>query len=302
MRFFVAVTDNDWFTHLAALKPDEVNFWKPSGGAFKALTGGEPLLFKLHSPQNFIVGGGHFLRYSQLPVSLAWDAFKERNGCSSIDQFRNRIKKYHPENARQLDPVVGCIILVQPFFLERDKWIPIPEDYPLTAVQGKTYSTTTADGVSLWDQVVLALSESSRRFAETANPYDIAQTRLRLGQGAFRIEVTEAYNRRCAVTGERTLPVLQAAHIMPYSMNGPNDVQNGLCLRADLHLLFDQGLVTVTSEHRVEVSPAIKERYENGRDYYAYHGTELAVLPSRQEHLPRSDFLEWHNTEVFVAQ
>jgi hypothetical protein len=35
----------------------------------------------------------------------------------------------------------------------------------------------------------------------------------RLGQGAFRLQVTDAYGRRCAVTGERTLPALEAAHI-----------------------------------------------------------------------------------------
>ena len=37
----------------------------------------------------------------------------------------------------------------------------------------------------------------------------------RLGHGAFRLLVTDAYQRRCAVTGERTLPVLDAAHIRP---------------------------------------------------------------------------------------
>ena len=57
MNFFVAVTDYDWF-QLHASKPSvvEVNFWRPSPEAsFKALEPGEMLLFKLHSPHNFIV-------------------------------------------------------------------------------------------------------------------------------------------------------------------------------------------------------------------------------------------------------
>lgn len=54
-------------------------------------------------------------------------------------------------------------------------------------------------------------------------------------------------------------------------------MSNGLLLRADLHILFDQGLVTVTPEHVVEVSPAIKERFENGLDYYALRGQSLKV-------------------------
>src|SRR5215469_18301936 len=68
MKFYVAITDFDWFTFLADRKPDEVNFWQPSGGRmFRALEPGEPLLFKLHSPRNFIVGGGFFSRFSQCP-------------------------------------------------------------------------------------------------------------------------------------------------------------------------------------------------------------------------------------------
>lgn len=44
--------------------------------------------------------------------------------------------------------------------------------------------------------------------------------RHRLGQGAFRVLVTDAYQRRCAISGEKTLPVLEAAHIRPYSQHG----------------------------------------------------------------------------------
>ena len=51
--------------------------------------------------------------------------------------------------------------------------------------------------------------------------------------------MTDAYERRCAVTGEKTLPVLEAAHIRPYALLGPHRVNNGLLLRSDLHKLFD---------------------------------------------------------------
>jgi putative restriction endonuclease len=54
-RLFVGVTDNDWFRFLRARHPDEVNFWQPSGSStFQALEPGQPFLFKLHSPLNFI--------------------------------------------------------------------------------------------------------------------------------------------------------------------------------------------------------------------------------------------------------
>jgi putative restriction endonuclease len=95
MRLWVGVTDFDWFRFLAT-RPgiDEVNFWQPSGGVeFKALSPGEPFLFKLHSPRNFIVGGGFFAHWSPLPVSLAWDAFGEKNGATSLSEMRSRLAK-----------------------------------------------------------------------------------------------------------------------------------------------------------------------------------------------------------------
>src|SRR5699024_10404677 len=94
----------------------------------------------------------------------------------------------------------------------------------------------------------------------------------RIGQGAFRVIVTDAYHRRCAITGEKTMPVLDAAHIKPYSQNGPNLTNNGLLLRRDIHTLFDRGYITINEEYRVEVSYQIKDDYGNGREYYTLHG------------------------------
>ena len=123
----------------------------------------------------------------------------------------------------------------------------------------------------------------------------------RLGPGALPVLVTEAYERRCSITGERTLPVLQASHIKPFSQDGEHRVSNGLLLRADLHILFDQGVVSVTPEHEVLVSDAIKERSENGRDYYALRGQRLKILPASQRDLPDPELLRWHNLMLFVA-
>jgi putative restriction endonuclease len=120
-----------------------------------------------------------------------------------------------------------------------------------------------------------------------------------LGQGAFRVLVTEAYGKRCAITGERTLPVLEAAHIQPFASEGPNRVSNGLLLRSDLHILFDQGYLTVTPDLRVLVSKRIKEKFENGREYYAYAEKALTVLQPRAPERPAAEYLRWHNEHRF---
>jgi putative restriction endonuclease len=160
LKAFVGVTDNDWFAFLAGLPDvDEVNFWQPSGSQlFKALNPGEPFLFKLHSPLNYITGGGFFAYSSICPLSLAWDAFGEKNGASSLLEMSKRIGKYRGHvPASTEDYQIGCILLEQPFFFPRDQWIPVPDDWKPEIVQGKGYDLTKGIGKRLWDEVQLRL-------------------------------------------------------------------------------------------------------------------------------------------------
>jgi hypothetical protein len=94
MKLFVGVTNNEWFRFLSERKPAEVNFWRPrSQTDFKALQPGDLFLFKLHSPLDFIAGGGVFVRHSFLPLPLAWQAFSEKNGVPDFETFERRIRK-----------------------------------------------------------------------------------------------------------------------------------------------------------------------------------------------------------------
>jgi putative restriction endonuclease len=64
MKVYVGVTDDNGFDFLAQRQPDEVSFWRPGGAhGFHVLQPGEPFLFKLHSPNNYIAGGGFFVRH-----------------------------------------------------------------------------------------------------------------------------------------------------------------------------------------------------------------------------------------------
>lgn len=306
MRYWIGVTDNDWFEYLARLRPDEVNFWRPSGRGFSAIDIGAPFLFKLHSPLNYIVGGGFFVRAERLPLSLAWEAFGEKNGAPSVEKLRALIQNYR--KSTEPDPEIGCTILNQPFFIPREHWIPAPGDWGRSIMTGKTYDTNEPWGARIWEAVGLWLPKFEPAESDAPGLPRVSEVgqlfgkeylqRSRLGQGAFRILVTDAYERRCSISGERTLPVLQAAHIKPYG-KGPNRVDNGLLLRSDLHILFDRGYITVTPDLRVEVSRRIKEEYENGRDYYKHRGLPLVVLPATPADRPNIEFLRWHNEAVF---
>ena len=305
MKIWVGVTDGDWFEFLRARRPDEVNFWQPSGARqFKVLEPGELFLFKLHSPRNFVVGGGFFVRHSTLPCSVAWTAFGEKNGVADLAQFRARIHKYRRSERIEPDPLVGCSILSEPFFWPEEEWIPIPVDWARNIVQGKSYDAREPIGATLWRDVLGRIDSKASKLEvreQAEHPRYGAEylARARLGQGAFRVLVTEAYQKRCAITGERTLPVLEAAHIQPFAAEGPNRVSNGLLLRSDLHILFDRGYITVTPELRVEVSGRIREEFENGRDYYVHQGKPLIVTPESSRERPDPAFLRWHNDSVY---
>lgn len=303
MRFWVGVTDQDWFEHLRALAPDEVNFWQPSAGRRAVrLEAGAPFLFKLHAPRNYVVGGGFYVRYSALPARLAWEAFGAKNGVQDYAQLRRRVERYRT-TASAGDPVIGCNILNAPVFLEEKDWVPVPESWAPNTQQGRTFDTAENDGLRLWNAIGVHLLRKTLDTQQVDAPRLGAEylTRARLGQGAFRVLVTEAYDRRCAITGERTLPVLETAHIKPFAQTGPHVVSNGLLLRSDLHILFDDGYVTVTDGYLVEVSNRIKEQFENGREYYQYRGMQLKKLPDGADDRPAGDLLRWHNEHVYLG-
>ena len=306
MNFFIGITDQAWFDSLSSLpSPDEVNFWQPSGKTkFGAIQPGELFLFKLHSPNDYIAGGGFFAHSTLLPISLAWEAFQEKNGANSLLEMKQRIAKYRNTEDIFEDFTIGCILLEQPFFLDQTEWIPVV-DWKPNIVKGKTEKLNSEQGKYYWSKLQLILSkrqlthEPDLKTEEKKARYGKETLiRPRLGQGSFKILVTDAYHRACAITQERVLPVLEAAHIKPYSLSGPHEVRNGVLLRSDMHKLFDRGYLTITPKLHIEVSRRIKEEFENGKHYFTYHGQQIN-LPQHPFDQPSGEFLTWHNEKIF---
>lgn len=71
----------------------------------------------------------------------------------------------------------------------------------------------------------------------------LAQITQRQGQAEFRAALLDLYDYRCAISGCDAIEALEAAHINPYKGVKSNRLSNGLILRADLHNLFDLGLL-----------------------------------------------------------
>jgi putative restriction endonuclease len=157
----------------------------------------------------------------------------------------------------------------------------------------------------VWRDVTIALSRKTTHVpAAPVSPFGgyalPGLQRHRLGQGAFRKLVLDAYGRRCAVSGEHAIPVLQASHIKPFADLPQHEITNGLALRSDIHILFDQGYVTVTPDYRFLVSLRLREDFHNGQVYYDYAECRPKILlPSNTEQHPNREHLEWHAAEVF---
>ena len=302
MKFWVGTTDNDWYDFVSSRGLDEVNFWQPSATPpFTGAPVGLPFLFKLRRPNNHIAGGGYFVTYSTLPIAVAWDVFGEKNGASSLSEFHELLG---PLNHGRRDGEIGCTFLAGTAYLAPEQWVN-PVGFSKNIVRGKMYDSTSEDGDAIWRDFSTrtlsanADSDPHEKVADEREKYGSpVLVKPRIGQSSFRILVTDAYNRRCAMTGENTLVALEAAHIVPYAVDATHDVRNGLLLRADFHKLFDVGLVGVTPDLRIKISPRIRESYFNGKAYYRLDEQPLSV-PKLPEHRPDPDRLDWHMQNRF---
>lgn len=110
----------------------------------------------------------------------------------------------------------------------------------------------------------------------------------RQGQPKFRRELLAAYNERCAVTGCPVREILEGAHIKPYRGEHTNHVTNGLLLRADIHTLFDLGLLRVCpSSWKVEVA-------DQARSTYGEYNGQMLRLPEKDSLRPDTEATRQH--------
>jgi putative restriction endonuclease len=306
VRGYVANTDYEWYRYLSAQgELPEVNFWQPSGGrTFRAVEAGSPFFFKLKRPHYAIAGFGFYTRHSILPAWLAWEAFEQANGAADFATMRERIERLRRARATDVrgDYPIGCLMIAEPVFFDSSDWVEAPSDFHRNIQQGATYDLTRGEGKRVWDECLgRARGRRAVDLMEDARRYGTPTTvRPRLGQGIFRISVTDAYGRACAVTGEHSLPALEAAHIRPYSEGGEHRVSNGLLLRSDIHRLFDKGYVTVSPDRRFLVSRRLKEDFDNGRSYFPFDRRLIGVPPDAAER-PDPALLEWHGSERFLG-
>ena len=124
----------------------------------------------------------------------------------------------------------------------------------------------------------------------------VAQVVRRQGQPRFRRLLLQAYDGRCAMSSYDAEPALEAAHIVSYRESQANHPANGLLLRADLHDLFDLGLVAVnTDDMKVVLAKSLA-----GTMYESLDGQSLRI-PSDKDLRPSVEALDSHRQRSLVA-
>jgi putative restriction endonuclease len=297
VRAYVAVTDPVWLRRLAAQNAREANFWQPRPSALRQERG-TPWIFKVRGSDR--VGGyGFFSYYSVMPSGVAWETFGAANGVETYGEMRRRLAELR--HAGSVDDSVGCVVLSDLSLLNENAYLVAPQDWKRNTVRGEYYNLAEGEGARVWAELMAAAPPSVAVSALQTVPGGYGQPVMylpRLGQGAFRLMVMDAYGRRCAITGEKTLPALDAAHIRPFSELQSHEVQNGILMRSDIHRLFDQGYVTVTPDLRFRVSPQIRDQFHNGVIYYDLHDRAVQV-PDAAEQRADNSALEWHSSAVY---
>ncbi|RSV39485.1 HNH endonuclease [Sphingomonas sp. ABOLE] len=129
---------------------------------------------------------------------------------------------------------------------------------------------------------------------EDAREATLGAIRRRQGQAKFRADLMDAYDGRCAVTGCQYAPLLEAAHIHPYRGRETNHVSNGLLLRADIHTLFDLGLIAVFPDGALDICPTLAAT--------EYASLSRLMFPKKVAARPSDKALAWHRREVATKE
>lgn len=121
-------------------------------------------------------------------------------------------------------------------------------------------------------------------------------------EAAFASRVKRAYDATCAFTGLKMRngggrSEVEAAHIRPVGDGhaGPDSVWNGLALSRTVHWMFDRGILSVDSNHRIlKAKGLVPEPVER-----LLNPSGEILVPNAERERPHHAFLEYHRNRIF---
>lgn len=178
--------------------------------------------------------------------------------------------------------------------LDREVWNEFHGDWEGLAVECalllKPLALPASPEMSLADSEVDEYEGQTRR----------AVIEQRVKQAFFRRAILSSYHGRCCITGVSDARLLVASHIIPWSHNKQHRLNpsNGLCLSALHDRAFDCGLITISPELQLILSPELKKSPQSliKSAFLEYDGQHME-LPAR--FAPRPDFLAYHRDHIY---
>lgn len=118
----------------------------------------------------------------------------------------------------------------------------------------------------------------------------------------FKREIPKIYNNTCCISGMRidatvNVSMIDACHIVPFSVSYDDTITNGIALCPNLHRAFDRGLIGITEDYRITISKSFRED-ESNYSIHVFAGKQIQ-LPKQKEYFPMKENFEWHLKNIF---
>lgn len=169
------------------------------------------------------------------------------------------------------------------------------------------WGSTSNDFISQLEEQVL--NDDRRTYSQRV---DELRSKMQVGDfeeevyvrnGIFKREIPKLYNYTCAISGMRieatiNAQLVDACHIVPFSVSKDDTVGNGFSLTPTLHRAFDRGLMTINDDFIVRISPDVSE-VDSTYALKQFEGKQMN-LPLKKQHYPLLENFEWHRNERYV--
>ncbi|WP_298767489.1 HNH endonuclease [uncultured Polaribacter sp.] len=121
--------------------------------------------------------------------------------------------------------------------------------------------------------------------------------------GLFKKTIPKIYNYSCCISqmkieSSTNAQMIDACHIVPFSISNDDTIPNGISLSPNLHRAFDRGLITINKDYVVRISPVVNEN--NSVFSLSQFNGKRIILPEKTSWFPSVESLQWHNKEIFI--
>ncbi len=118
----------------------------------------------------------------------------------------------------------------------------------------------------------------------------------------FKREIPKIYNNTCCISGMKidatiNVSMVDACHIVPFSISFDDTVTNGIALCPNLHRAFDRGLIAIDENYKVVVSNTFRED-ETSYSIRDFKG-KMIQLPKMESYYPLKENFWWHRINIF---